>query len=135
MSYIHKIILTNIGEIKLYDLVNEFELCADDIELFCTSKYIKEIPGFYVYDYDLGISFNTNFDIALNYLKNNVQVEQDYMRYISTKNINFYETNYNIYLNSFKKSILNINIYFSDEFINELKDFIKDYLHKQYKLN
>ena len=125
LKHCMEIISNNLKEIKLYELVDIFNLSAEEIEILCNSDYIDKMLENYVYHSDLGISFNANYIDAIKYLKNPEQFELNYSSYYTKYIKSNNKELHNISLNIFKKSVLNINLYFSDIFYTELKEFIK----------
>lgn len=124
--------------INVRNLFDDFGFDANDIELFCNSDYVYKVNELSSFNVEYSLSFNQSYDLALNLLKNNREIDQALLR-------EYGFIPYDIFGNSpkvgremlygkfpftdaskrsIRKLILDIQVVFSDLFWNELKEYV-----------
>ena len=109
------------AEIKLYDLIDHFELSGDDIKALFESEYITQTNTYIMdghHDLDVIIKIKQNESINIIYNIND---------YVNTqlKNYIISDENKSIFKYKFKKQILNIPITINDNFWTEFDEYLK----------
>ena len=130
-NVIYDNLLTKIRFIKLYDLLDEFNISVDEVKLFCNSKYITKLHNYDVYSIQYNLNYKATYEKAIKFITENPDIDKkllDDYKFSYKENIEFNDESKAV----IREMILRIYITFSTEFLDEFKSYYTKEFEKQY---